>query len=198
MKSAVGHLLSVYRGARPRHVVEIGADTQMKLAAQTASKSVASYVEKASIVAFGRDNESRRGWWKMHRGMGVPVERVDGDARELGKLVRDVDVVYSHAVVYGVDVAHLQAIHDHTTGEGPEWRYLKAASLEVERAVIEEAHEVVGDTGHVIWYAGEESGKLFREIVRSNGRNGSREDVLAMTGEDTGYILSALHSLPCR
>jgi len=195
MDTAETYLRRLYNEIHPAHVVEIGADPQMLLAARTSLG-----IPKISIVDFAEYNRYKAGWWDMHREMGVNVERVDGDARNLSKLIREANVVYAHVVLFsqneGADIRqHLSHRRGEIKLSKAELGRLEKGFAEAEIEAIREACKVA-QRGHVLWFMYDDIVPFFNNIAQQQSRVLKVNRVIRMCGEDPKDILTLYHLGP--
>ncbi len=185
MKSAADYLREVYSTVRPNHVVEIGADPPMRLIAQTSEG-----IQRFSVVDFKDINDYRGGWFEMHNGMGIAVERVDGDARFLDEHVREADIVYAHRVLFsgeeGADIDRLLAYRRGELSLAPvEVDTLISGFHDAEKRALQASMRVAP---RVIWFTNGD-GLGARAVVSERAWRVEQNSVARMVGEDPEDIL---------
>jgi hypothetical protein len=195
METAEQYLTKLYAKINPNHVVEIGADTPMILAARAGVG-----IPRIAICDFKKANDFKRAWWETHREFGINVERLDGDARELSSLVKEADVVYAHNVLFTADENRdVQKSLAHRRGEvnltPEEYESLLRGFMESECKAIEESLKVARN-GHVVWFTQHEGREYFTKLANRSKRECFIDRVIACIGEDPDFILDLYHLYP--
>ncbi len=172
MISAIDYLRELYQTIHPQHVVEIGADTPMRIISYTSD-----LVRTFSVVDFKSANDFKGGWWDMHeRMLDIELRRVDGDARSLSQLVTNVDVLYAHCVPFSAD-EHGQDCQN---------------SYEVEREVLRAA---VAVAPHVVWFTPQDevSAASLATIAAERHLQLAHSQVTYLDGKISDPVLEAYH-----
>jgi len=199
MESAAEYLERLYKRIKPKKVVEIGSDPRMSIAARTGD-----LVGSVVVVDFEDNNDYKRGWWEMHREMGIPLVRIDGNACELSSLLDRADVVYCNNVLFELNHGDTEKSLDYRRGKielsGDEVRALQDNFNEAELAVLEESCKLACE-GHVIWFHNDKTASLrtierFQQYGRSDGRKLLGERVLDGIGELPDAIYEVRHLAP--
>ena len=195
MHTVETYLKILYQTIRPGHVVEIGADPTMELIAKTAIG-----IPRISVVDFTKDNEYKRGWWDIHRGFGINLERVDGDARNLSGLINEANVVYSHVVAYssneGEDIlTHLAYRRGERELSDLELETLMKMFNDAETTAIKEAC-IVASKGHVVWFTYNDGKEVFDQLATKFKRPLLSGKIVRMCGENVDDLLNFYHLEP--
>ena len=184
MKSAADYLRGVYSAVKPNHVVEIGADPPMRLIAQTSAG-----IQRFSVVDFKDANDYRGDWFDMHNGMGIAVERVDGDARFLDRLIQSADIVYAHQVLFSAEGgADIDRIIAYGRGElqlsDEAINQLRKGFQDSEKAALQASMRLAP---RVVWFTNGNDAEIA-DFAR-NELQVAQTKVTSMVGEDPEDIL---------
>ncbi|MCK4634661.1 MAG: hypothetical protein KAT37_02190 [Candidatus Aenigmarchaeota archaeon] len=95
------------------NIVEIGSDTQLKLALDLSGHCNTIY-----SVDFEHSNSYKRGWCEMHSKRGINnIKLIDGNVKNLSSLIKNADLIFTRRVVLEYEAGDMKKHMSYERGE---------------------------------------------------------------------------------
>ena len=182
------YMAAFLKEKQAKDVVEVGSDTQLKLAL-----NLAPYCETFYSVNFAEHHAMMHGWLEMHGDMGgvYNIKLLSGNALNLESLIAHADVIILQNVLIDGSGEDTALMWKYKRGELPytqtDWEALLARFADAEEQAYK-AFLRVAKPGHIVRFGRPEADGAFRKLLQKLEVPAARIEARELLYDDTDEV----------